>query len=64
MATSMEEFNAALLHSLEKLKVDYSLKTEQRKAVLQLYEGRDVFVLLPTGYGKSICYQVLPFLFD
>ena len=23
-----------------------------------------MFVWLPTGYGKSICYEVLPFIFD
>ena len=34
------------------------------EVIKALYDGEDVFLWLPTGYGKSICYQVLPFLFD
>ena len=40
------------------------LKPEQLQAVHHMYDGRDVFLWLPTGFGKSIRYEVLPFLFD
>ena len=32
------------------------LKDEQRKAVLSFVRVNDVFVSLPTGYGKSVCF--------
>ena len=41
-----------------------SLKDQQVEAVKLLSEGEDVFVWFPTDYGKSICYQLLPFIFD
>ena len=37
------------------------LKPEQTQAVRSLLAGEDVFVSLPTGYGKSAIFQVLPF---
>ena len=40
------------------------LKKEQLQTIRNLYNGKDVFLWLPTGFGKSICYEVLPFLFD
>ena len=40
------------------------LKDKQKEAIMSFASGKDVFVALPTGYGKSLCYQVLPVLFD
>ena len=36
------------------------LRAEQKQALLHLLTGRDVFVNLPTGCGKSSIYQRAP----
>ena len=59
------EFDRALRHALVVLQgSELRLKGEQRQAIKLLYDGRDVFLWLPTGFGKSICYEVLPFMTD
>lgn len=42
----------------------YTLKPEQRRSVEKFVSGQDVFVSLPTGFGKSLCYAILPRVFD
>ena len=37
---------------------------EQLKAVEAYFQGRGVFAVLPTGYGKSLCYRCLPIVFN
>ena len=34
------------------------------KVVEAYVQGRDVFAVLPTGYGKSLCYGCLPIVFN
>ena len=41
-----------------------TLKARQEEVLTNLYDGRDVFAWFPTGYGKSLYYQLLPFLLD
>lgn len=41
-----------------------NLKDKQKQSILEFIKGRDVFVSLPTGFGKSLCYIVLPYVFD
>ena len=42
-----------------------SLNTHQKTAISAVTEmKKDVFVNLPTGYGKSLIYQALPTAFD
>ena len=38
-----------------------NLKPEQHRAVVELVRGRDTFVSLPTGYGKSLIYRNLTY---
>ena len=40
------------------------LKEKQFEAMAEFVKGHDVFVSLPTGYGKSIIYALLPLVFD
>lgn len=58
-------FDEAMVYALGSIgKAGLSLKEEQRRAVRHIFDGEDTFVWLPTGFGKSICYECLPFLFD
>jgi len=40
------------------------LKPMKPEAVQSFVTGKDTFVALPTGYGKSVIFAVLPLLFD
>ena len=33
------------------------LKPEQVECINNISEGKDVFLWLPTGFGKSLCYE-------
>ena len=43
---------------------DVKLKDEQFCAVESVLRGKDVLAVLPTGFGKSLMYQILPNVFD
>ena len=40
------------------------LKYRQAEAIKSFVSGHDVFVSLPTGYGKSKIYAILPLVYD
>ena len=65
MASSSFDFDKALAYALSCAKQEgLSLKDQRVEAVKLLSEGKDVLVWFPTSYGKSICYQLLSFVFD
>ena len=41
-----------------------SLRPEQESAMLAVLNGRDALVALPTGFGKSLIYQVPAMVLD
>ena len=40
------------------------LKAEQLDVIKCIYDGKDVFLWLPTRFGKSICYKTRPLVFN
>ena len=41
-----------------------TLKEKQLEVLNSLYKGNDCIAVLPTGYGKSIIFQILPWFFQ
>ena len=41
----------------------YTMKPEQLQVVSGIVSRRDVFAVLPTGFGKSLCYVCPPTVF-
>ena len=43
---------------------DFFLHVKQYKVLEAVLSGRDVIAILPTGYGKSVIFHLLAYLFD
>ena len=41
-----------------------TLKHEHMMCIKYIYGRKDMFLWLPTGFGKFLCYEVLTFVFD
>jgi len=60
----MADLSAVFDHVCEMFGIR-ELNAYQREAIVQFVQKKtDVFVNLPTGYGKSLIYQALPFVYD
>ena len=42
----------------------FILKEKQNKLISAFVSGNDVFCCLPTGYDKSLCFSILPKVYD
>ena len=46
------------------IEISIVLKNKQLEALKLFCSGQDVFVTLPTGYGKTLIFAMLPLVFD
>ena len=63
MAVSNQELESAIMQASQQLGYA-TIRPDQNTAIKSFMEGRDVFICLPTGSGKSLCFSVLPYAFD
>jgi len=45
-------------HTLKTVFGFHEFRSPQREVIEQVCDGRDVFLVMPTGGGKSLCYQI------
>lgn len=60
---SSEDIKEAIFESLKYFPDVPNLKPEQRLIVEHVVHRKDVFAALPTGFGKSLTFQILPAVF-
>ena len=59
MIMSVEKIETVIVTAAKELSFP-ALYHEQKAAITSFVEGNDVFVSLPTGYGKTLCFGALP----
>ena len=60
---SAPEFSSSVKCVLERFHIEKFRET-QLEAIINLFQGKDVLVLQPTGSGKSLIFQSFPPIVD
>ena len=65
MKVHLNSFFHGILFALQRCRFgDVFLKVKQYKIFDAILSGKDVIGVLPTGYGKSIVFQLLPYIYE
>lgn len=59
-------FEESLSRALKSVSLEhFSLRQQQKEAIRNIvFSRKDTLIILPTGFGKSLIFQLLPFVFD
>ena len=49
---------------LQEKQFNLQLKPEQKETIQNILERKDSMAVLPTGFGKSMCYVLPPLILD
>jgi superfamily II DNA helicase RecQ len=60
----MASFEECVDFASRSLGLEFSLKEKQLETLRVLFMGHDCVSVMPTGYGKSVIFQCLPWLFQ
>ena len=60
MSSSHADLESIINNAIEHFPHVESLRDEQKICLKNLVEGKDVFAILPTGFGKSLIFQLFP----
>ena len=60
---TVQEIEKIAIECIQRLGYE-NLLPEQKTAIINFVCGHDVFVCLPTGFGKSLIYFSLPLIYD
>ena len=60
---TIDHLSEAISGAAHKLSIT-ELKPKQHEAIISYVTGNDTFIVLPTGFGKSLIYAILPLVFN